>query len=65
MDFLILKFPSPFLPWQTFSGAVYEPLLDELFCVSKGSGSWLNDRIVTVTKTRRLIEGAYRYIHDK
>jgi len=46
-------------------GAVYAPLLDELFCVSKGSGSWLNDRIVTVTKTRRLIEGAYRYIHDK
>lgn len=37
-------------------GAVYAPLLDELFCAAKGSGSWLNDRTVTVTKTRRLIE---------
>lgn len=37
-------------------GTVYAPLLDELFCAAKGAGSWLNDRAITVTKTRRLIE---------
>jgi myo-inositol-1(or 4)-monophosphatase len=37
-------------------GTVYAPLLDEFFCAAKGSGSWLNDRPIAVTKTRRLIE---------
>lgn len=37
-------------------GAVYAPLLDELFCAVKGSGAWLNNRSIAVTDTGRLIE---------
>lgn len=37
-------------------GAVYAPLLDELFCATRGYGAWLNDRSITVTRTGQLIE---------
>lgn len=37
-------------------GAIYAPLLDELFCAARGAGSWLNDQTIAVTETNRLIE---------
>ena len=38
-------------------GAVYHPMLDELYCASLGGGAWLNDRAATVTQTDQLING--------
>ena len=35
--------------------AIYHPMLDELFCASLGGGAWLNDRLLSVTKTDHLI----------
>jgi len=37
-------------------GAVYAPLLDELFCAVSACGAWLNDQAIAVTDTSRLIE---------
>ncbi|MGE4560477.1 MAG: inositol monophosphatase family protein [Desulfobulbus sp.] len=36
-------------------GAVYHPMLDELYCASQGGGTWLNDQQVRVTRTSELI----------
>jgi myo-inositol-1(or 4)-monophosphatase len=36
-------------------GAIYHPLLDELYCASLGGGSWLNEDRVQVTQTPELI----------
>jgi myo-inositol-1(or 4)-monophosphatase len=41
---------------RPLAGAVYAPLLDELFCAVKGGGAWLNDQRIAVTRTERLIE---------
>ncbi|WP_448872086.1 inositol monophosphatase family protein [Desulfobulbus propionicus] len=38
-------------------GAIYHPMLDELYCASIGGGAWLNDRRATVTQTNELING--------
>ncbi|QQG66660.1 inositol monophosphatase family protein [Desulfobulbus oligotrophicus] len=35
---------------------IYAPFQDELFSAVKGSGAWLNDRAIHVTKTQQLIE---------
>ncbi|MGI6655596.1 MAG: inositol monophosphatase family protein [Desulfobulbus sp.] len=37
-------------------GVVYDPMRDELFCASRGGGTWLNGQTVTVTATRHLVE---------
>jgi myo-inositol-1(or 4)-monophosphatase len=36
-------------------GAIYHPMLDELYCASLGGGAWLNARRVAVTHTDELI----------
>lgn len=36
-------------------GAVYDPMLDEMFSAEKGKGAWLNDRRIQVTETSDLI----------
>ncbi|WP_321283866.1 inositol monophosphatase family protein [uncultured Vibrio sp.] len=36
-------------------GAVYHPMLDELYCASLGGGAWLNQQQVHVTRTDALI----------
>jgi myo-inositol-1(or 4)-monophosphatase len=36
-------------------GAIYQPMLDELYCASLGGGAWLNARRVSVTSTDKLI----------
>ena len=38
------------------AGAVYLPILDELFCAARDAGAWLNGRRIRVTATGRLIE---------
>ena len=37
-------------------GAVYHPLLDELFCAAEGSGAWLNGKRINVTDTPVLVQ---------
>jgi myo-inositol-1(or 4)-monophosphatase len=37
-------------------GVIYCPLQDELFCASRGGGSWLNDRRIKVTQTDFLVQ---------
>jgi len=37
-------------------GAVYHPMLDELYCASRGGGAWLNRQQVHVTRTDELIK---------
>lgn len=36
-------------------GAVYHPILDELYCASSGGGAWLNDQQIHVSPTCELI----------
>jgi myo-inositol-1(or 4)-monophosphatase len=36
-------------------GAVYDPLLDEMFSAEKGKGAWLNDRRMKVSETTEMI----------
>jgi myo-inositol-1(or 4)-monophosphatase len=36
-------------------GAVYDPLLDELFCGEKGKGAWLNDHRLKVSPATEMI----------
>jgi len=36
-------------------GAVYDPMLDEMFSAEKGKGAWLNDRRLKVSQTTELI----------
>jgi myo-inositol-1(or 4)-monophosphatase len=38
-------------------GAVYDPMLDELFMVEKGAGAFLNGRRLTVSRTEALSRG--------
>jgi len=38
-------------------GAIYHPMLDELYCASLGGGAWLNDQPIQVTRTDDLING--------
>lgn len=49
-------------------GAVYDPMLDELFCAEKGKGAWLNDHRIKVTGTGELIRSlsvtGFPYDHD-
>jgi len=37
-------------------GAIYHPMMDELYCASLGGGAWLNDHPVKVTQTDELIK---------
>src|SRR5205809_6718413 len=41
---------------ERIAGVIYDPTRDELFAAEKGSGSWLNDRPIRVSKTARLAE---------
>lgn len=38
-------------------GAIYHPMLDELFYAGLGAGAWLNERPLSVTPTSELING--------
>lgn len=41
---------------QTIIGAVYHPILDELFYAEKGKGSYLNDKTISVSGTTSLTQ---------
>ncbi|MDD2464092.1 MAG: inositol monophosphatase family protein [Desulfobulbus sp.] len=36
-------------------GAIYHPMLDELYCASRNGGAWLNEQKIRVTQTDALI----------
>ncbi|MCM8782405.1 MAG: inositol monophosphatase [Candidatus Omnitrophica bacterium] len=38
-------------------GVVYDPLRDELFLAEEGSGAYLNDKMIGVSRTKKLSEG--------
>ena len=41
---------------ELIAGVIYDPLRDEMFCVEKGKGAWLNRRQIHVSKTKSLQE---------
>ncbi|HWK31875.1 MAG TPA: inositol monophosphatase family protein [Terriglobales bacterium] len=41
---------------ELIAGTVYDPTRREMFAAEKGSGAWLNDRAMRVSKTGRLAE---------
>jgi len=41
---------------QTMLGVVYSPCIQELFEATKGSGAFLNQKLLTVSKTNKLID---------
>jgi myo-inositol-1(or 4)-monophosphatase len=58
------------LPWFVVSlayaeggqvkyGVIYEPMRDECFSAARGEGAWLNERLIRVTSTDRLISALF------
>jgi myo-inositol-1(or 4)-monophosphatase len=41
---------------EMIAGVVYDPLRDEMFAAEKGSGAWLNDQKIHVSKAKRLAD---------
>jgi myo-inositol-1(or 4)-monophosphatase len=41
---------------EMIAGVVYDPLRDEMFAAEKGSGAWLNDQKIRVSKAKRLAD---------